>query len=105
MAKDSNGVDGHVPGSGPSTCLGLRVLLEPAARELTEALARLLVRHQRGVVGDVAGDLFGYSPNLRDNPCLVFGIAEQLLDPSLRAVVGLDVVFDQQLAENEPDAD
>ena len=49
--------------------------------------------------------MLGVRANLRDHPRLEFGIPEQQVDPGFGAVVGLDVVLEQQLAEDEPDPD
>src|SRR5204862_6492267 len=80
--------------------------LEPAPRELAEALARGLVRPERAFVGvDVAGDLLGDRTDFGDDPRLEVGIAEQLVDPGVGAVVRLHVVLEQEFAEEKPDPD
>src|SRR5437868_900908 len=80
-------------------------LFEPATGEFDEAFARSLVRPQRRIVGDVPGNLFGDRPDFLDDARLVLGVVEQLVDPRFGAVVGLDVVLQQQLAEDETDPD
>jgi hypothetical protein len=77
------------------------------ARELAEAGARVVVRADRLAVriARVGGDLLRHRPELRDDRCPVPLLAEERLDPGLRAVVGRHVGVDEQLAEEDADAD
>src|ERR1700747_148784 len=78
-------------------------LVAVATRELEEALPCRLVGPERCAAGNVTADLLGHRLDFLFDPRLVFGRAEQHLDPGLGAVVRLDVVVDQQFAEDEAD--
>ena len=72
-------------------------------REGAEAVARALVRRDGLVVGvlRVGGDLLGDRAHLALDRGAVGGIAEQRVDPALRAVPVGDVVVEEELAEQE----
>ena len=76
-------------------------------REGAEAVARALVRRDRLVVGvlRVGGDLLRDRPYLALDRGAVRGVAEQSVDPALRAVPVGDVVVEQELAEQDAGAD
>src|SRR5436190_12814256 len=77
------------------------------ARELPEALARSVVRTERlvGCVLRVGGDLLRDGAYLAVQRVVMLWIAEQGFDPRLVRVVGRALLFEEQLAEQEPDAD
>src|SRR5687767_11353398 len=77
------------------------------AGELAEARAGVLVRPERLVVAvaRIRGDLLGDGANLGRDHGPVGGVAQQQLDPGVGAVVGRDVVFDEQLAQLHADTD
>src|SRR5581483_5377634 len=81
--------------------------VELLAGEGAEALACGVVRSERLVVrvGRVGRDLLGDLPHLGGEHVVVARILEQRLDPALRAVVGGDVVVEEQLPERDPAAD
>ena len=76
-------------------------------REGAEAVACGLVRRYGLVVGvlRVRGDLLRDRPYLALDRGAVRGVAEQCVDPVLRAVPVRDVVVEQELAEQDAGAD
>ena len=75
--------------------------------EGAEAVPRAFVRRDGLVVGvlRIGGDLLRDRPHLALDRGAVGGVAEQRLDPALRAVPGGDVVLEQELSEQESRAD
>jgi hypothetical protein len=75
--------------------------------EGAEAVARAFVRRDGLVVGvlRIGGDLLCDHSYLALDRGAVGGVAEQSVDPALRAVPIRDVVLEQQLAEQEAGAD
>jgi hypothetical protein len=76
-------------------------------REGAEAVARALVRRERLVVGvlGIGGDLIRHRAHLELDRVAVGRVAEQRIDPALRAVPGGDIVVEQQLAEQDSGTD
>src|SRR5918994_804384 len=77
------------------------------AGELAEAVAGGVVRAELLViaVARVARDLLGHRAHLARDCVAVLGRAEQEFDPVVGAVVGRDVVVDEELSELHTDAD
>ncbi len=77
------------------------------AREGAEPVAGALVRRDRLVVRvlRVGGDLLRDRPHFLFDRFAVLGIAEQGVDPALRAVPPGDVVVEEQLSEQDSRAD
>ena len=75
--------------------------------EGAEAVARAFVRRYGLVVGvlRIGGDLVRDRPYLALDRGAVGGVAEQRVDPALRAVPGGDVVLEQELPEEKAGAD
>ena len=76
-------------------------------REGAEAVARVVVRREGLVVGvlRVGGDLLRDRPHLALDRGAVGRLAEQRVDPALRAVPVGQVVVEEELAEQDPRAD
>ena len=76
-------------------------------REGAEAVARSVVRRERPVVGvlRIGGDLLRHRPHLALDRRAVGGLAQQRVDPALRAVPGGEVAIEEKLAEQEAGAD
>ncbi len=76
-------------------------------REGAEAVARGIVRREGLVVGvlRVGGDLLGHRTNFALDRSTVGRLAEQGIDPALRAVPVGQVVVEEELAEQDPGAD
>src|SRR5579884_3457307 len=85
----------------------LLLVLQALAREGEEALAGGVVRPERLVVRvlRVVRDLLGDRPHLAGQRLVVGRVAEERLDPALRAVVVGEVVVEEQLPEQEAGAD
>src|SRR5205085_3581386 len=84
-----------------------RLLLQTLAGEGEEALAGLVVRPERLVVGvlRVGCDLLGDRADLAGQRRVVLGALEQGVDPALRTVVVRYIVVEEKLAEQEAGPD
>src|ERR671925_398787 len=93
--------------SAPAVSAPELVPTEPVASERAEALSRGLVRPERLVlvVARVGGDLLADRPHLLRERLAVRLVAEQCFHPGLAAVVGRDLVLEEELPQHEPDAD
>jgi len=77
------------------------------AGERPEALTGGLVRAERALVCvlRVGGDLLGHGKHLAAERGVMGGVTEKSFDPALGAVVGGNVVVEEQLAEQQSTAD
>jgi hypothetical protein len=75
--------------------------------ELPEAVTGVFVRAERLVVCvlRVGRDLFGNGPHLAVEGGMVLRITEQRVHPVLVGVFGGELLFEEQLAEQDPDPD
>src|SRR5215207_10841797 len=83
-----------------------QALLAQVAGEAAEALAGVVVRPHRLLLSElrIRSDLLGHALHLVNRGLTMLRIGQKLVDPGTRSL-GLNVVFDEQTAEQNADPD